>query len=142
MPHRECNQQLQIILRFADPRLPIISDLTNLGIHRLVTTPHPRFRVIAHRPHTQDILQDLQIMLENLAGCLVLHPGQAASPRRIQACLGKWRWGDHLGQRRLMGDEMRWVGLRLAWSTILRELDFDLTLTKIGTEQNANEWAR
>lgn len=41
-----------------------------------------------------------------------------------------------------MGDEMRWAGLRLAWSTIPRELDFDLTLMKIGTEQNANEWAR
>jgi hypothetical protein len=81
-------------------------------------------------------------MLENLAGYLGLHPGQAASPRLIRACLGRWRWGDHLGQRKLMGDEMRWVGLRLAWSTIPRELDFDLTLMKIGTEQNANEWAR
>jgi hypothetical protein len=38
-----------------------------------------------------------------------------------------------------MGDEMRWVGLRLAWNTILRELDFDLTLMKTDTEQSANE---
>ncbi|KLP14471.1 uncharacterized protein LW94_3149 [Fusarium fujikuroi] len=115
---------------------------------------YPPFR----RPHTPDhqrpyeprnsppghypTPEALQIMQENLAGYHQGLPQGRAASLSIRECLDRWRWDDRQGQKKHMGDVMRWADLRLAWNTTLKELVCDLIRTRIGTGQNASEWVK
>lgn len=142
MLHRECTLQIPATRHFVDLTLPIISDLTSPETHRLDTTPPPKSLATAHLLPIQDTLQALQIMQENLAGYHQGLPQGRAASLSIRECLDRWRWDDRQGQKKHMGDVMRWADLRLAWNTTLKELVCDLIRTRIGTGQNASEWVK